>query len=186
MADRLDNPFIITGKYISGEYFCDREAETGDLVSNIVNWRNTVLVSPRRMGKTGLIHHTFAQEQIRESYETFFIDIYDTSSLEDFVLLLSKEITSRLQSKGEKFLARFLSVVSSLRLSVSADPYTGLPTIDIAPGETVTAATTLEQVFRYLEASEKPCVVAIDEFQQIADYSDGKKVIATLRKLVQQ
>ena len=43
----------------------------------------------------------------------------------------------------------------------------------------------LEQLFEFLEASEKPCIVAIDEFQQIAEYLNAKKDIATLRTLVQ-
>lgn len=49
------NPFLLTG-YISPDYFCDREAETEKLISALCNGRNVTLVSPRRMGKTGLIN----------------------------------------------------------------------------------------------------------------------------------
>lgn len=49
------NPFLLTG-YISPDYFCDREAETEKLISALRNGRNVTLVSPRRMGKTGLIN----------------------------------------------------------------------------------------------------------------------------------
>lgn len=181
----MDNPFVITGRYVSAEYFCDREKETAELVSNIENWRNTVLISLRRMGKSGLISHVYAQERIKKNYETFFIDIYDTTSLEDFVLLFSKEISSRLQPKGMKFFEKFVSIVNSLKVSLGTDMATGFPTADISLGETVNPVKTLEQLFAFLEASEKPCIVAIDEFQQIADYRDGKKNIATLRTLVQ-
>lgn len=181
----MDNPFVITGRYVSAEYFCDREKETAELVSNIENWRNTVLVSLRRMGKSGLISHVYAQERIKKNYETFFIDIYDTTSLEDFVLLFSKEISARLQPKGMKFFEKFVSIVNSLKVSLGTDIATGFPTADISLGEIVNPVRTLEQLFAFLEASEKPCIVAIDEFQQIADYRDGKKNIATLRTLVQ-
>lgn len=181
----MDNPFVITGRYVSAEYFCDREKETAELVSNIENWRNTVLVSLRRMGKSGLISHVYAQERIKKNYETFFIDIYDTTSLEDFVLLFSKEVSSRLQPKGMKFFEKFVSIVNSLKVSLGTDIAMGFPTADISLGEIVNPVKTLEQLFAFLEASEKPCIVAIDEFQQIADYRDGKKNIATLRTLVQ-
>lgn len=181
----MDNPFVITGRYVSAEYFCDREKETAELVSNIENWRNTVLISLRRMGKSGLISHVYAQERIKKNYETFFIDIYDTTSLEDFVLLFSKEVSSRLQPKGMKFFEKFVSIVNSLKVSLGTDIATGFPTADISLGEIVNPVKTLEQLFAFLEASEKPCIVAIDEFQQIADYRDGKKNIATLRTLVQ-
>ena len=184
-VDRLNNPFIISGRYVSEEYFCDRESETQELVSNIVNWRNSVLVSFRRMGKSGLIEHTFAQKAVCEHFETFYIDIYATSSLEEFVVMLGKEIVSRLQGVGQRFFERFLGMVGSLKASLSADPITGMPSIELALGEKSSATKTLEQIFSFLESSESPCVVAIDEFQQIAEYHDGKKTIAYLRTLVQ-
>lgn len=52
------NPFIYQG-YESPEYFCDREAETATLLSHLKNGRNVTLISPRRIGKTGLIKNTF-------------------------------------------------------------------------------------------------------------------------------
>jgi len=50
------NPFLIAG-YYSPEYFCDRETETAKIISALENDRNISLISPRRFGKTGLIHH---------------------------------------------------------------------------------------------------------------------------------
>ena len=55
---KLVNPFIYQG-YESPEYFCDREAETATLLSHLKNGRNVTLISPRRIGKTGLIKNTF-------------------------------------------------------------------------------------------------------------------------------
>lgn len=56
--EKLANPFIYQG-YESPEYFCDREAETKTLISHLKNGRNVTLISPRRLGKTGLIKNTF-------------------------------------------------------------------------------------------------------------------------------
>lgn len=181
----MNNPFIVTGRYIAPEYFCDRENETAELLSNVGNWRNTVLISLRRMGKSGLIYHLYNQEIIRRDYETFFIDIYDTDNLEEFVLQFGREITSRLQPKGMRLLEKFLQVVNSLKLGFGTDPLTGQPGINVSFGEIKDPVKTLEQLFEFLEASEKPCIVAIDEFQKIADYKNAKKDIATLRTLVQ-
>lgn len=55
---KLANPFIYQG-YESPEYFCDRKAETKTLMSHLKNGRNVTLISPRRLGKTGLIKNTF-------------------------------------------------------------------------------------------------------------------------------
>ena len=92
----VNNPFVV-GKYISDEYFCDREKETATLVKHIKNGRNVALISPRRLGKTGLIEHLFNNPEIKESYHTFFVDIYSTSSIAEFVYQLGKEIVQRLK-----------------------------------------------------------------------------------------
>lgn len=183
---KLINPFIITGYYVAEEYFCDRKAETKQLESNIINWRNTVLVSTRRMGKSGLIKHTFAQQSIRGGYETFYIDIFATNTFEEMVFLLSRAITSRLQTKSRKLIDRFFTVVNSLQASFGMDPLTGAPNFSISLGDIHESARTLDQIFDFLESNEIPCVVAIDEFQQITEYPDGSKVIAYLRTLVQK
>ena len=60
----IENPFITYG-YESAAYFCDRKAETKELITMLTNGNHTALISPRRMGKTGLIHHCFAQKRYR-------------------------------------------------------------------------------------------------------------------------
>ena len=57
------NPFVVGG-YVSPRYFCDRVAETENLIRNLINGRNVALVSTRRLGKTGLIRHCFYQPLI--------------------------------------------------------------------------------------------------------------------------
>ena len=81
----LNNPFLVYG-YDSPMYFCDREKETQDLLEALENGRNISLISPRRMGKTGLIHNLFyyLQDEQKE-WECIYIDIYATKSLADFV-----------------------------------------------------------------------------------------------------
>lgn len=59
------NPFVV-GRYVSDKYFCDREGETSFLIKQIENGRNVALISPRRLGKTGLIQHLFHQESIEK------------------------------------------------------------------------------------------------------------------------
>jgi AAA+ ATPase superfamily predicted ATPase len=178
------NPFLISG-YVSPEYFCDREEETKTLIGNIKNGRNTAILSRRRMGKTGLIKHCFQNNKIKKEYYTFFIDIYATSSLRELVFALSKEIFERLKPKGTKFLEQFFSVIGSLRAGFKLDQYSGEPTLDIGLGDIQEAKSTLDEIFLYLEKANKPCLVAIDEFQQIANYKEAN-VEAVLRTLMQQ
>jgi len=179
------NPFIITADYCGPEYFCDRIEETRMLEENIRNGRNSALISTRRMGKSGLIAHTFNQEFVKSHFKTFSIDLYPTSSLQEMILLLAKEITTPFKSTGEKIFGSFLSIVRSLGPGFKTDPVTGQFVFDLSLGDIVRPQDSLEEIFDYLENSDTPCLVSIDEFQQIADYPE-KNVIELLRTRVQK
>lgn len=184
MAQTLKNPFVITG-YISPEYFCDRGQETQTLISNITNGRNTALISERRMGKTGLVEHVYHRRDIQKDYHTFHVDIYATGSLREFVFLMGKHIFETLKPRGRKFIDGFFSTITSLRPALKFDTITGSPVFDIGLGEILQPETSLEQIFSYLEKADKRCIVAIDEFQQIARYPE-KNIEALLRTHIQR
>ena len=184
MENNVMNPFVV-GKYLSDDYFCDREQETEFLIKQIENGRNVALISPRRMGKTGLIQHCFAQKRITESYNSFFVDIYATTSLSEFVFVLGKAIFEGLKPKRIEWKERFFQVIRSLRMGFKLDAITGEPTFDISLGDIQSPQTTIDEIFEYLETADKPCVVAIDEFQQIGEYAE-KNDEALLRTKIQQ
>ena len=180
----VKNPFI-TGGYVSAAYFCDRVKESKEVIRTLTNGNNLAIISPRRMGKTGLIEHCFHQDEIKNSYYTFFIDIYATDTLKEFVYKLGKEIFDTLKPKGKHFIDGFFSMISSLRPAFKLDPMTGAPTFDIGIGEIHQAAFTLEEIFKYLEAADQQCIVAIDEFQQIGQYPETN-IEALLRTNIQK
>ena len=178
------NPFVV-GRYVSDKYFCDREGETSFLIKQIENGRNVALISPRRLGKTGLIQHLFHQESIEKNYHAFFVDIYATTSLTEFVYLLGKAIYDELKPKKTVWTERFFQIITSLRAGFKLDMVTGEPSFDIGLGDIQAPQTTLDEIFAYLETADKPCIVAIDEFQQIGGYEE-KNVEALLRTKIQQ
>ena len=180
----MENPFYITG-IIPEAYFCDREKETSWMVRTLENKAHILLTSPRRMGKTQLIRHVFEQPSIKDNYYTFYTDIYPTTSLNELVLFLSKEIYSVLVPKGKAVLDKFLAGLHSLAGSFGYDPVSNTPTFNIKLGDIHSPELTLEEIFRYLEQADRPCIFAIDEFQQIANYPE-KNVEATLRTHIQK
>ncbi len=177
------NPFVISG-YEGTRYFCDRQQETIQLQQEIANGNNVALVATRRMGKSGLIHHYFNQPSIQEQYYTFFIDIYDTQSLRELLQKLSREILMRLKPYGARALQRFWDTMRSLQPGISFSPM-GEPSFNVQVGDIQEGDATLEEIFRYLELADKPCIVAIDEFQQINTFPE-KNIEAKLRTYVQQ
>ena len=180
----ISNPFVV-GKYLSDRYFCDRENDTEFLRKQIVNGRNVALISPRRIGKSGLIQHFFNQPDIQEAYHVFYVDIYATTSLGEFVYTLGKEIYEQLKPQSTVWKEKFFQIVSSFRVGFKLDAMTGLPGLDIGLGDIQVPQTTLDEIFSYIAESDKPCVIAIDEFQQIGEYAE-RNVEALLRTKIQQ
>jgi len=178
---RLSNPFVI-GKYVDKDYFCDREKESELLVHHVVNGRHVTLMSERRMGKTGLIEHIFTNH-LTDDYEPFLIDIYTCKNLREMVYLLANEVFKKI-SKKQPLLEKLLSVVHSLKATLSYNSLTGQPEFGLGLGEITQPETTLDEILSYLEASDKVCVVAIDEFQKIANFEEDN-VEALLRTKIQ-
>ncbi len=177
-----DNPFILE-PFRSKEYFCDREQETEEIIRNIANGRNTTLISPRRLGKTGLIFRVF--EEIKERalpYETIYADISDTISLEDFIKVLSDAVVAKLNKQQR--IAAFFRSLKSVRPLLGLDPMTGSPQVSFTFSDENQKQSTLIDVLAYLENYPQKIVVAIDEFQQIREY-DGINMEAVLRKNIQ-
>lgn len=178
-----NNPFLITG-YYSPEYFCDRTQETETMINALHNGRNITLIAPRRMGKTGLIKNVFYKLQEQQpNIVTLYMDIYSTQNLGDFIRLFASTVLGKLDSAPQKALSRVGQFLKSCRPAFTFDELTGAPkvTIDIAPS---LEETTLKEIFEYLQSSEKRCYIAIDEFQQIAEYPE-KGVEALLRSYIQ-
>lgn len=183
--DKPRNPFIL-GHRISRPYFCDRVTEQKNLTSAIINGRNVVMISPRRMGKTSLIYISLHDSKdIEEDYLTFFFDILPTNSLSEFTYLLGKAIFEKLLSKGITKVRGFLNALKSLRGTFGFDPMTGVPTFNIELGDIKYPEYTLEEIFNYIEQSEKPVIIVIDEFQQITKYPE-KNTEALLRSHMQR
>lgn len=178
------NPFIVTGK-IEPEYFCDRVMESARLVKSITNGNNLVIISPRRMGKTGLIQFCYDKPEINENYYTFFIDILHTTSLREFTYLFGKSVYETLLPRSKKMATLFVQTLKSINGKFGFDPMTNLPTFNIELGDIDRPEYTLEEIFKLLVSADKPCIVAIDEFQQISKYPE-KNIEALLRTHIQK
>ncbi len=178
------NPFIITG-IIEPEYFCDRVRESEQLVKAVINGNNVVLVSPRRMGKTGLIQFCYEKPVIKDNYYTFYVDILNTTSLREFTFLLGRSIYDTLLPRSRKIAGQFLSALKSISGKIGFDVFTGTPVFNVTLGDIERPEYTLEEIFRYLSEADRPCIMAIDEFQQTAKYPE-KNIEALLRSHIQK
>ena len=181
---KIVNPFIVTGK-IDPAYFCDREEESVRLIRSLDNGNNLVIISPRRMGKTGLIQFCYEKPEWKKTYYTFLIDILHTSSLREFTYTLGKEIYETLLPRSKRMTQLFMQTLKSISGKFGFDPLSNTPTFSLELGDIDRPEYTLDEIFVYLAKADKPCIIAIDEFQQIAKYPE-KNIEALLRTHIQK
>ncbi|MBO4692320.1 MAG: ATP-binding protein [Bacteroidales bacterium] len=176
-----DNPFILE-PYKSKDFFCDREAETEVIIKHLTNGRNVTLISPRRLGKTGLIFRVFDEiKSKRLPFETVYADISDTVSLDEFITVVSNAIVNKLEKQNK--ITSFFKFLKTVRPLLGVDP-SGSPQVSITFASENQKQSTLAELLNYLENYPKKVVVAIDELQQIREY-DGVNMEALLRKHIQ-
>ena len=130
------------------------------------------------MGKTGLIRHVFYRMRSEKQAKCYYVDLYKTDSLASLVEQLANVVLGSLDTTKSKIVKQVISFFRSLRPLFSFDSMTGVPTftVDVKPE---LAEYSLAEIFSYMEQSGQQCVVAMDEFQSIADYRD-KNVEALL------
>lgn len=176
-----ENPFLVRG-YMKKEWFCDREKETEKLLQNVLNGVDTTLISPRKYGKTGLIFHLFHRiEEEKLPFKCLYVDLFHTSSLEEMVNVLAEELVKIPQQTS--FGQRMLDFLKRLRPVLSYDSLTGDPQVSFSYQMAGEEERNLRNILEFLNSQPEPIIIALDEFQQVADYPENAE--AVIRSYIQ-
>lgn len=182
----MENKPFIFGVAASGDNFTDREKETERLLMNFRHGVNTVLISPRRWGKTSLVQKVCGKAQ-SDKLKIVYLDIFSCRSDRDFYDAFASAVLKQTSSRLDEWLENvklFLSRISP-RISMGTDPMTDFSiSLDINPQN--------EDIDEILQLPEKiarkkgyDIVICIDEFQQIAEFKDSKTFQKRLRSVWQ-
>ena len=180
-----NKPFIF-GVATSGDNFTDREKETERLLQNFRHGVNTVLISPRRWGKTSLVQKVCRLAQSNQ-LKVVYLDIFSCRSDRDFYDLFASAVLKQTSSKLEEWLENaklFLSRITP-KISIGPDPMTDFSiSLEMNP-----KSDDIDEILQLPEriAQKKKCsiVVCIDEFQQVAEFKDSKTFQKRLRSVWQ-
>jgi hypothetical protein len=178
-------PFIF-GVATSGENFTDRVSETQRLLYNFQYGVNTVLISPRRWGKTSLVQKVRSQAQ-SSKLKVVYLDIFSCRNERDFYDAFATAILQQTSSKLEEWMENarlFLSRISP-KVSFGPDPMQDFSiSLNIDPKH-----DNIDEILQLPEkiANKKGCsiVVCIDEFQQIGEFPNSKTFQKRLRSVWQ-
>ena len=182
----MENKPFIFGVATSGDNFTDREKETERLLLNFQHGVNTVLISPRRWGKTSLVQKVCRLAQ-SDKLKVVYLDIFSCRSDRDFYDAFAAAVLKQTSSKLDEWLdnARlFLSRISP-KISMSTDPMTDFSiSLEMNP-----KSNDIDEILQLPEkiAQKKGynIVICIDEFQQIAEFKDSKIFQKRLRTVWQ-
>lgn len=178
-------PFVF-GIAATGNNFTDRKVETERLVSNFMHGINTVLISPRRWGKTSLVKKACKLAQ-SDSLKIVYLDIFSCRTDAEFYDMFTSAILKQTSSKLEEIIEYAKTFFSRIRPTVTIGVE---PTPNISIGlELDPQSDDIDEVLHLPEkiAQEKGIriIVCIDEFQQIAEFKDSKAFQKRLRSIWQ-
>lgn len=182
----MENKPFIFGVATSGDNFTDREKETARLLSNFRHGINTVLISPRRWGKTSLVKKVSKLAET-DRLRMVYLDIFSCRTERDFYDAFAAAILKQTSSKFEELMENakiFLSRISP-KFTIGPDPMSDFSvSLDMNPkNEDVDEILQLPQ--KIAEKKGIRIVVCIDEFQQIAEFKDSKTFQKRLRTVWQ-
>ena len=166
----LDSPFQY-GKLATGSTFVNRVREKQELKSNLYSGINTMLISPRRWGKSSLVKEAMKElVEERPDVRVCFLDVFTVRSEEEFYQLFAKEVIKATSNSWETWIsnATEFSKTLSPKISIGVDPMT-----DFSIG--LEYHRVKENERELLELPEKiacskgiKIIVCIDEFQSLA------------------
>ena len=166
--------------------FTGRAKETQRLRSNFENGLNTILISPRRWGKTSLVKHVCRQIADGEVM-TVYLDIFGCKSEYEFYNALATAVLQQTASKAQLWMeeARDFLMRLTPKIFLSPDPSSEFSvSLGITP-ETHSPEQVLDMVEKIAVKKNRHIIVCIDEFQQIGEMDNSRTVQARLRSVWQ-
>lgn len=170
----MEIPFIY-GKIADGIAFTDRENETEKLVNNFKGLINTVIISPRRWGKTSLVNKALGITAKDKEYITVSIDIFNCRSEAEFYNAFASAVLKAGISKIEEFVVSARKYMGGLLPKISLGD--GLSTTELSLGvdfkdKEFSIDEILDLPQKLAKDRGKKFIVCLDEFQNICEYQN--------------
>jgi AAA+ ATPase superfamily predicted ATPase len=183
----MKSPFQY-GKLAEGATFINRIKEKQTLKNNLVAGINTMLISPRRFGKSSLVKVT-TMELLQENPDLriCYIDAFTINSDEMFYQTFVREVIKATANKWESWITtakKYLKALSP-RISIGNEPMydfsIGIEMNTIKDNET----DLLNLPERIAQSKNIKIVVCIDEFQNLAKLKNYEALEQKMRSVWQ-
>jgi len=169
-------------RIVTGDYFCNRLDERKELRRNLDKKRHTILVSPRRYGKTSLSNQVF--EELSNEWvfgDVDFLVTLDATDVEKIILSLVGSIIPKLTPLHKNILDKIKSFFSfsQAKLIISESG----PSIEFTqskkPQQSIIDA--LMGLDQFAQEQKREVALLFDEFQQVGQIKDSEPIEAAIR-----
>lgn len=181
----MENPFII-GKAAEGDYFINRVEDRRRLNANLTHGINTVIISPRRWGKTSLVKNVLSSID-DERFLTVFVDVFRCKSEYEFYRNFSTCFIKQTSSKIDEWVETVKTFLSGItpKFSFGSDPLNDF-SLSFEWNERDDAEDEILSLPQKIaEKKGKKIIVCLDEFQQIAEFPSSVDFQKKLRSVWQ-
>lgn len=181
----MENPFII-GKAAEGDYFINRVEDRRRLNANLTHGINTVIISPRRWGKTSLVKNVLSSID-DERFLTVFVDVFRCKSEYEFYRNFSTCVIKQTSSKIDECVETVKTFLSGItpKFSFGSDPLNDF-SLSFEWNERDDAEDEILSLPQKIaEKKGKKIIVCLDEFQQIAEFPSSVDFQKKLRSVWQ-
>ena len=181
----IENPFEF-GRAVEDEYFTDRINDAKHLEANLTHGINTIIISPRRWGKTSLVKKVISQSK-RKDIKFIFIDVFSCKSDYEFCKMLATETIRQTSSRWDEWVQMAKTFLSNItpKFSFGTDPMNDFSLSFAWNPKDNPEREILQLPEKIAEKKGIKIVVCFDEFQQIADFKDSLTFQKKLRTVWQ-
>lgn len=186
MKMRENEQSFVFGVSVSDYNFIGRKEEIRRLKMNFEEGINTILISPRRWGKTSLVRKV-CEVVDRKKVIPVFVDIFKCKTEYEFYNALSEAVLKQTASKAELWMDNARDFIARLspKVSFSPEPNSEFAlSLGISP-KTHAPEEILSLAEEIAKKKQKRIVVCIDEFQQIGEMADSVSIQKRLRSVWQ-
>ena len=177
---------LFPSKLALGGQFCNRVLERKALADNIAKARHTVLVSPRRYGKSSLAHQVIAELKLPFASIDLFL-AYDDKTVTQRLLAGISKAVSEILPPSEKAFKKVQSLFGKFKISL------GLGLFQIELLQEGRELDAVDQIYSALTAladlatqEKKKIIIFIDEFQDISAAKNAKSIQGAIRHVAQE
>lgn len=176
-------PFVY-GRIVTGYEFVNRESEIERLSINLTSGLNTILISPRRWGKSSLVNRVVERISKADSQvKVCRLDLFNIRTEREFYESFTSEVLRSTSGKWEDWIENGKSFLKSIipRFSVGIDPVHDFSvSFDAQP-----IKKSIEDILmlpeRIAQSKKLRIIVCIDEFQNLSHYENPTEFQKLLR-----